>query len=78
MEQAEKRRGCILRDNLYRLLMRETLEMAAEFPTHISMSQWYSLQKHAKKCACCAKKFERFAEKARKKNPNLDGPTTLL
>ena len=75
-----KRKGCIFKQDEedFRKKMQELIETGVSLPTRVSMSDWYYMQKHARECAYCAKKFERLAKKARKENPYLDEPTTLL
>ena len=52
------------------------IETGASRPTQVSMSDWYYMQSHGKKCPRCKEKFEAEAKKARKNGP-IDGPTVL-
>jgi hypothetical protein len=74
-----KEKRCIFKkdEENFRQKMQELIETGASRPTQVSMTDWYYMQRHAYECAYCAKKFERLAKKARRKD-HLDGPTTLL
>ena len=77
MAEKKKRLKCTFKDKGYRDKMRELIGTGASLPRCVSMTDWYYMERHAKRCTYCARRFARLAQKARKDNRYLDGPTVL-
>ncbi len=56
--------------------MQELLKTCTNYPTRVSMSEWYYMQDHVQECEFCFERFERLVQEARK-GRRIDGPTTL-